>query len=119
MDEAQAGGAGKRLSSFAERWTLNPERSTSIELPGAAALSTSAPLGLHVALAQAAGDDDLLDLARAVVDARHAQVAPDALDHVLVVDVAVAAEDLHGVVDRLPGALGGEILRRRRLADRL
>src|SRR5579862_9217123 len=43
----------------------------------------------HVTFAQPLRNDDLLHLAGAVVDARDADVAPDAVDHVLAADVAV------------------------------
>src|SRR5262249_42972494 len=62
-----------------------------------------------------ARDDDALDLARALVDARHADVADQPLD-AHVARVTVAAVDLHGRVADAAGALRGEELGDRRLA---
>src|SRR3954454_7047660 len=61
-------------------------------------------LGRHLA-----GDDDALDLVGAFVDLGDLGVAHHALDGVLV-DVAVAAEDLDGVDGDLHGVVGGEQL---------
>src|ERR1700687_199248 len=73
---------------------------------------------LDVALAEALRDDDLLHFARTVVDAGDADVAPEAIDHVLAADVAVTTEDLHGVVNALPRVLCRDQLVGRRLTDR-
>src|SRR6478736_2525363 len=59
---------------------------------------------------QRAADDQLLDLAGAFVERHHPGVAQQLADRVLV-DVAVAAEDLEGVVGCADGGLGGEELR--------
>ena len=55
-------------------------------------------LALHRALEQRAGDEQAVDLVGALEDAVDARVAVGALDRVLL-DEAVAAEDLHRLVD--------------------
>src|SRR6185312_15027415 len=67
------------------------------------------------ALQQAARDDEALDLARALVDARDADVARVALDRILA-RVAVAAVHLDGGVAGAPRRLRRVQLRHRRLA---
>src|SRR5208282_4448995 len=55
-----------------------------------------------------AGDDELLNLARAFIDAEDAHVAIEAFDAVIG-DVARAAENLHGAVRDPPDHFGCEI----------
>src|SRR5215217_1137713 len=59
--------------------------------------------------AHGSGDDEFLDLVRALVDLRDLRVPHVALDRVLG-DVAVAAEDLHGLDRDRHGGVGGEEL---------
>src|SRR3954471_7011789 len=63
-------------------------------------------------------DHEPLDLRGALVDLEQLRVAHELLDRVLL-DVAVAAEDLHGVRRRLHRHVGGEALRERRVKRRL
>ena len=60
-------------------------------------------------------DDDLLHVGRALVDAQRPDLAIEALDDVAAAH-AVAAVQLHGLVDHLLRAVGGEQLGHRRLA---
>src|SRR3954453_13311272 len=62
------------------------------------------------------GDDFLHDLAGSTEDPRDPDVGPGARDRVLG-HVAVAAEELHAVVDHLVDPLGGPQLRHRRALD--
>src|SRR5262249_5696093 len=64
-----------------------------------------------------AGDHETLDLRGALVDLEQLGVAHQLLDRVLL-DVAVAAEDLHRVRGDLHRGVGGEALRVRRLQRR-
>src|SRR5262249_35601036 len=63
-----------------------------------------------VAAQEIAGDDDLLDLARALVEAEDAHGAVEALDAV-VGDIAGAAEHLHRLVGDPADQPGGEVFR--------
>src|SRR5690349_275701 len=65
---------------------------------------------------QVAANDHALDIARALVDLRHAHVAPETLDRE-VADVTVAAVDLDRVGADPFRHFGGEELRHGRLAD--
>ena len=111
-------------------WLAYGIGSESTDLPGFVVLlsGTSQPDGgkyqqgeilpPHTQLSQSAlqsGDHQALDLARALVDARHARVAVELLDHELG-RVAHAAMDLHRAVDDAPQGLAAEQLDDRRLA---
>src|SRR5205085_10620725 len=69
---------------------------------------TLTPLAQHLP-----GDDELLDLARAFVDAEQPRVAVEALDRDAA-HVARAAVDLHRAVGHAADGLRADVLRRRR-----
>src|SRR4051794_12274266 len=86
-------------------------------LPGPLAL-TNRSLTVSAELAQElARDHDALDLVRALVDLGDLRVAHHPLDWIFL-DVAVAAEDLHGVGRHVHGGVGaGELAHRRELGQ--
>ena len=69
---------------------------------------------MRVLLDQLARDDELQDLAGALVDAQEARIAEQLLDGVFL-DVAVAAVDLQHAVGDAAERLGGEVLAAGRL----
>src|ERR1700712_2898294 len=101
--------------------TARATSSGDTDLPGAIFASSSSKIAASTfsAISAAplqglAGDDHLLDLAGALVDAEDAHVAVEPLDP-MVGDVARPAENLHRPVGDAPHHLGGEILGRRGL----
>src|SRR5690606_17484178 len=96
--------------AFTRGWTSGTE---SADRSGGPRRSACAREGARLTKCFAA-DHDALDLARALVDPRDADVAEVALDGE-VLGVAVAAVDLHRAIAHPPGGLAGEELGHRRL----
>src|SRR4051795_5874677 len=103
---------------------LKPSSRTTAVRPAQSATAAAKAIrrGLTIAppsaLPHVAGDDDALDLVRALVDLRDLRVAHHALDGVLG-DVAIAAEDLHRLDRHEHRRVGGEELGHRAVLAQL